>query len=145
MKNKKLASVVISLLVVLNFNFIGTIQAQSAPKTYSLTITIDSWRMEENEAIGQTCATLARDSNYLREWVGTATNDRVTIKNSKGKTVAVGKMKMVQTGTGFCKLTTKITKIPKSDYYDIKIGTNPIIESFFEDLEDKKWVLSFIV
>ena len=137
--------IAITLLLGLTFNFAGASQAQAAPKTYSLTIKINSGFMEEIEPIGQTCDTLGKDSNYLKETIGIALNDRVTIKNSNGKRVAVGKMKMTGTGTGWCSLTTKITKIPKSDFYDIQIGTTQVMEYFFEDLVEKKWLLSFII
>ena len=72
--------IAITLLLGLTFNFAGASQAQAAPKTYSLTIKINSGFMEEIEPIGQTCDTLGKDSNYLKETIGIALNDRVTIK-----------------------------------------------------------------
>ena len=143
MRTKSSITMIITPLLALGLTFVGAGQAQSAPlKTNSLVISIKSSWIEEIPGF-QTCTDFSR--SWLMKHIGVAVNDRVTIKNSRGKTVAVGKIKMLRYPPITCALTARITKIPKSDYYDIYIGSSPVLEYFYEDLVDEGWFLDLWV
>jgi|688.fasta_scaffold829866_1 hypothetical protein len=151
-----------SILLVICFTTLSLIpSAHTAPKTYSLSITIVgpyNWR----SLAGTEAEARNPRECYAGQYAVLSSGATVRIKNSSNKILGAGKTswKVVEVTDSFdteysdpsdatstvrykgtCVLTTKISKLPKSSFYQIQVGSKDAGVYEFAELVADKWKL----